>query len=141
MLQMRLFVPLCITSVVMGGVVVRSPANEQVAIDQQVGFTGDYSRAIELDAGQVVEIAAGISSPSKLPANGRIAAEWVGPAADLGIRKILHALDPDLYVVYRAPLSGQYTLTLRTVSGEEHSASVPRWRESGVLAAIRSFPN
>jgi hypothetical protein len=141
MVQMRLLVTLCITSVAMGGVVASSPAGDQVEIGQQIVFSGEYSRAIELDAGQVVEIAVGFQSPSKLPTNGRVAAEWTGPAADLGFRKTLHALDPDLYVVYRAPQNGQYTLTLRTISREEPSANVPRWRESGVLAGVKSFPH
>jgi Large extracellular alpha-helical protein len=127
--------------VAIGGLLRDTSGKEWGEIDEQVAFSGDYSRAIELDAGQTVEILAGVQSPSKLPPNARIAAEWQGPAADAGIRKVLHALDPDLYLVYRAPQQGRYTLSLRSINHEEPAASTPRWRESGVLAGVKSFPN
>src|ERR671914_35705 len=60
-------------------------------------FGGSLSRTFTLTAGQTSEVAVGLPSPSKLPPNGRIAVEFAG------YRKVLHALDPDFYMVYRAP--------------------------------------
>jgi hypothetical protein len=70
---------------------------------EQIEFSGSYSQTAELSAGQVVEVSAGFASPSRLPDNGRLAIEWSGPSGDSGWQKVLHALDPDVYVVYRAP--------------------------------------
>jgi hypothetical protein len=112
----------------------------QSSIDQRISFSGGYEREVELAEGQTVEISVGISSPSQLPANGRLAAEWKGPAADSGFRKVLHALDPDVYVVYRAPQAGKYTLALKTVEDEGAAESAARWRETGALAMCRAFP-
>src|SRR5688572_24884898 len=92
-------------------------------LDQRIQFSGSHSQSIELTAGQTIELSAGIVSPTQLPANGRVAAEWSGPAADCGFRKVLHALDPDVYLVYRAPQAGRYTLSLRAVEDEEPPAS------------------
>src|SRR5262245_49731456 len=114
-------------------------AAEPAAIDQRVEFSDVYTQAINLDAGETVEISVGVDSPSRLPANGRLVAHWSGPIADAGFRKVLHALDPDLYVLYCAPRKGQYALSLRTIGNEEATDSVPRWRETGVLAKSRSF--
>lgn len=139
MRQLRSILALSATAFVMVVVVADTSGDELGEIDQ-IAFSGDYSRAIELDAGETVEISAGVQSPSRLPSNGRIAAEWSGPAADVGFRKVLHALDPDLYVVFRAPQKGRYALSLRSVSDEVPAGSAPRWRESGVLAEVKSFP-
>lgn len=51
------------------------------------------------------------------------------PTADW--RKTLHALDGDVYLVYRAPVSGRYTLRLKPLTEEEPVGSSPRWREAG----------
>ncbi|MCI0357479.1 MAG: HEAT repeat domain-containing protein [Planctomycetaceae bacterium] len=110
------------------------------AIDERISFAGPLERAVELSAGQTIEIALGIASPSKLPDNGRLAVEWSGPAAEEGFRKVLHALDPDVYVVYRAPQAGKYTLTLRAAEDEYPPARSQRWRETGVLADVKPFP-
>jgi len=109
-------------------------------INEQIDFSGSHSQVVELIAGQTLEISASIASPSKLPANGRLAVEWIGPAADIGFRKVLHALDPDVYLVYWAPQEGRYTLSLSAVADEEPPASAARWRETGVLADLKSFP-
>src|SRR5262245_56840596 len=103
-------------------------------INERLEFSGTYSQAVELNEGEVVEISAGVESPSQLPPNGRLAIQWTGPAADDGFRKVLHALDPDVYIVYLAPQAGRYTLSLRAVEDEEPPATSPRWRETGVLA-------
>jgi hypothetical protein len=109
-------------------------------IDRRIEFNGEYSQAIELGADEVIELSAGVISPSTLPANGRLAVEWSGPTKDAGWRKVVHALDPDVYVVYRAPQQGRYQLTLRAVEDEDTKSSVPRWRETGILAATKAFP-
>src|SRR5262245_8813550 len=114
---------------------------EPAGVQERLSFSGGtHSKAIELEPGQTVAISAGIESPSRLSANGRLAVEWNGPAADLSWRKVLHALDPDVYLVYRAPQAGQYTLSLRAIEDEEPPATAPRWRENGILAKTRSFP-
>src|SRR3990172_12341905 len=80
------------------------------SIERRIDFSGSDSQVIELHAGETVELSAGVTSPSKLPDNGRIAVEWTAPSADASFRKVLHALDPDVFVVYRAPQTGRYTL-------------------------------
>jgi hypothetical protein len=115
-------------------------AAETASIDERVSFSGVHSQVIELNAGQAVEISVGILLPSKLPANGRLAIEWRGAAAEDGFRKVLHALDPDVYLVYRAPQTGRYTLFVKAVEDEETPNSAPRWRETGVLADVKPFP-
>ena len=109
-------------------------------IDQRFQFSGLQSRAIQLTKGDTVEIAAGVESPSKLPANGRLAVEWNTPLSGAGFRKVLHALDPDIFLIYRAPATGSYALTLRVVEDEEPVFSGPRWRETGIVAEMKPFP-
>jgi hypothetical protein len=113
----------------------------QTTIDQQVRFSSRHDQEVELAEGQVVEISAGIASPSQLPPNGRLAVEWKGPVADLGFRKVLHALDPDVYVLFRAPQAGQYALSLSAVEEEAPAEGSPRWRETGALADAKAFPS
>ena len=80
-------------------------------IDRRIDFSASHSETIDLNAGDTVEISAGIESPSKLPDNGRVAVEWSAPVENAGFRKVLHALDPDVYVLYRAPQQGRYTFS------------------------------
>jgi hypothetical protein len=109
-------------------------------VDRRIEFDGSFSQAMDLAADEVTEISVSVVSPSTLPANGRIAVEWEGPTKELGWRKVVHALDPDVYLVYRTPQAGRYQLTLRAVEGEETKPSAARWRETGVLAGTKSFP-
>ena len=51
-----------------------------------------------------------------------------------------HALDPDIFLTYRAPATGSYTLTFRAVEDEEPVFKGPRWRETGVVAEMKPFP-
>jgi hypothetical protein len=136
----RLNVPPIAAMVVINCLLAFSTAAEPAAIDERLEFAGSYTRAVELDAGQVVEISVGVDSPSKLPANGRVAVEWKGPVADAGFRKILHALDPDIYLVYRASQAGRYSLSISAVEDEEPASTSARWRETGVLAEVKPFP-
>ena len=63
-------------------------------IDQRFQFSGLQSRAIQLTKGDTVEIAAGVESPSKLPANGRLAVEWNTLLLGAGFRKVLAHTGP-----------------------------------------------
>src|SRR6185369_1427990 len=79
----------------------------------RVDFTGSFSRSVAVTAGKAVEISVGVPAPSKLPVNGRIAVEWAG------YRKVLHALDPDFYILYRPEKSSAVALKVSAVVDEE----------------------
>ncbi|MFN0102781.1 MAG: hypothetical protein ACKV2U_11905 [Bryobacteraceae bacterium] len=104
------------------------------ATGQTVAFTGAHAQSIQLGAGQLAEVYAGLPSPSELPPNGRIAVEWGN------YRKVLHAFDPDFFIVYRAPKAGSYTLKLTKVENEDAVFNKPRWRETGTIEKITPFP-
>jgi hypothetical protein len=104
------------------------------AAGQTVAFSGAHTQSIQLQAGQLVEVYAGLPAPSELPANGRIAVEWGK------YRKVLHAFDPDFFIVYRAPKAGAYSLKLTKVENEEPLFNKPRWRETGTVEKITPFP-
>ena len=103
-----------------------------VEFEEQVNFTGEWSRDWTLEQDQAFELSVRIDHPSKLPPNARIEVHWDGPslpdlhfegdrgdkavAATADWSKVLHALDPDIYLVYRAPRSGTYTLRLNTIT-------------------------
>ncbi len=55
-------------------------------------------------------------------------------------RKVLHALDPDVYLVYRAPVAGAYSLEISPVVNEPTAFEGLRWRESGMAPAAVTFP-
>src|SRR5690606_19168557 len=61
---------------------------------------------------------------------------YTPPTADWS--KLLHALDTDTYVVYRAPLSGVYELRVRPETGKTDLFAGERWREQG--SAPDMFP-
>ena len=102
---------------------------------ESVQFGGEWTRTWTLAEGDAFELSVRIESPSTLPANARIEAIWTGPelaqwrydgdrgdpgvAATADWSKTLHALDPDVYTVYRAPVSGEYSLRLITVEHRE----------------------
>ncbi len=101
-----------------------------------------------------MQIRVGIVSPGRLPDNARIEARWSGPPTDdtagperrgdlvtgidNGWTKILHALDPDVYLLYRAPVPGRYELRLETVVNREQALSQYH-RDTGLasLAAVK----
>lgn len=97
-------------------------------------FKGSFSQSWKLAAGQTVEISVGLPAPSELPPNGRIAVKWGN------YRKIIHALDPDFYMIYRAPAAGAYTLNVNAVEDEEPLFNLPRWRENGTIQKVDVFP-
>ncbi len=101
-----------------------------------------------------MRISVGIANPGQLPDNARIEAMWNGPPVsdsrsedqrgDLvvgvhnGWSKILHALDPDIHILYRAPIAGRYDLQLNTVIDGERSIS--RYHRDTGLASLATAP-
>ncbi len=99
-----------------------------------VEFGGSYSRSFNVKAGATVEVSVGLPAPSKLPANGRVAVEFGG------YRKVLHALDPDFYMVYRPAKTGPMELKVSAVTDEEADFNLARWREPGTVLKADRFP-
>ncbi len=127
-----------------------------------IAFTGEWQKSYPLKEGQTVEISVHLDKPSALPPNARIAADWTldgqimdtnapkRPEPDFGIaasltpeswRKILHALDNDVYLVYRAPKTGKYLLTLSAVTNEASIGATERWREKGNAPLLTDLPS
>ncbi len=100
----------------------------------KIDFGGKYSRSYSFAAGQTVEISVGLPVPSQLPPNGRIAVEWAG------YRKVLHALDPDFYMVYMPKKACTFTLNVSVIEDEEPIFNLPRWREPGTIQKVERFP-
>ncbi len=98
---------------------------------ESISFSGEWSNTWTLAEGDTFEINVRIEIPSALPPNARIDATWSGPdrpewaydgdrgepgiKATSGWSKTLHALDPDVHLLYRAMVSGDYELRLKTV--------------------------
>ena len=117
---MRTYVFFCLVAAVFG--------------QTEAPFERQRTTNILLKAGDTVEVSAGIANPTELPHNGRIAVEWGG------YRKVLHALDPDFYMVFRAPKAGVYTLKAQVVEDEDPIFNLNRWRESGWIQKVSMFP-
>lgn len=144
-------------------------AEEHVALSPSL--LKEWQKTYGFAAGKTVTISVHLEHPALLPANGRVAVEWVleggtpeglpagiagkapGPnqrtSDAFGIytqptanwRKILHALDGDVYMVYRAPVTGKYTLKLTPVTDEAPEAdATPRWREKGNAPTLAALP-
>ena len=124
-----------------------------------IAVSTSWERAYDLRAGATIEISVHLEKPSTLPPNGRLGVEWTlagdtGPAKLSGEnpyglytrptanwRKTLHALDSDVYLVYRAPRSGRYSLRLKPVVEETPVGDAgPRWRERGAAHHIAALP-
>src|SRR5262245_11883337 len=75
---------------------------------------GRWEKRFDLKRGETFELSVSLPRPSLLPPHGRVGVRWVlveekkevgsytFPTADW--KKVLHALDSDLYLVYRAPV-------------------------------------
>lgn len=136
-----------------------------VRLDLQ--FQRRWEKRFKLKRGETFEISVSLPQPSSLPQHGRIGVRWTlekpnaaeslpaaasrkpdafgiytQPTADW--RKVLHALDADLYLVYRAPVAGVYVLEIAPVTDEATVfASLPgspRWREDGIAPQAVTFP-
>ena len=128
----------CVFGVVVAAVTLSFSQARRDAVlpfEQSLIFGGSWQQQWQLEQGQAFEIQLGIAQPSSLPPNGRVEVRWEGPeltefafegergdlsaTASADWRKTLHALDPDVYLIYRAPKSGSYRLSLQTVTGRE----------------------
>ena len=103
-----------------------------LASAESLRLDGSWRAERTLEAGDSVTIHVRIDDPSALPGNARIEAIWDAPdlpgpsydgeRGDLHSRrtgdwsKTLHALDPDVTLVYRAPVAGTYVLRLEAVT-------------------------
>ncbi|MDX2030457.1 MAG: HEAT repeat domain-containing protein [Blastocatellia bacterium] len=126
-------------------------------------FEKPWERQFTLREGETIEVSVGMPRPSLLPAQGRIGVAWTlvrgEGAAPAGVadarkpdafgiyapptanwRKVLHALDPDVYLVYRAPVAGEYRLELAPVTDEAPIFEGARWREEGCAPQATVFP-
>ncbi len=125
------------------------------AFRQEISFQGHWQHQWQLRPEQIFQISVGIPTPSSLPPNGRIEVGWSGPdlsdlifdsergdlhtAASTGWTKTLHALDPDLHLVYKVPRSGLYTLSLTTVT-ERSQPPGKIWRDTGLAPQATLLP-
>ena len=105
-------------------------------------FSDSWRRQWQLESGQAFELSVHLQDPGALPANARIEVQWQGPeitetfdgergdlhaTATPNWRKTLHALDPDVYLVYQAPKEGIYQLQLKTVlERSDPQSAIPR---------------
>jgi hypothetical protein len=55
-------------------------------------------------------------------------------------QKTLHALDPDVHLVYRAPVKGEYQLEVAPVLEGPTPFEGTRWRETGSAPSVAVFP-
>ena len=127
-----------------------------VAIAETMDFAGSWTRSWDLSSGQTVQIQVGIVSPARLPANARIEARWSGPRSpgaplsedrgDLvagienGWTKTLHELDPDVFLLFKAPREGRYELSLETVIDRERPPDEYH-RDTGLAPLAASVPS
>jgi hypothetical protein len=142
-------------------------ANGLAPVRLNLRFRGQWEKRFDLKRGETFELSVGLPSPSSLPQHGRVGVRWTlveekkesGAATslpslfarkpdDFGVyaqptadwKKVLHALDPDLYLVYRAPVAGVYALELAPVTDEATVFEGARWREDGVAPQAAVFP-
>ena len=123
---------------------------------ETVKFDGAWSDEWVLESGQTVQIQVGVVSPGRLPDNARIEARWSGPqlsdstasqdrgdlvvGVDNGWSKVLHALDPDVFLLYKAPVAGRYELRLETVVDRERNATKYH-RDTGLAPLSTAAPS
>ncbi len=126
-----------------------------------------WEKRWQLKRGETFELSVALPQPSLLPQHGRVGVRWVLEKADAGEalpavtgrkadafgiytaptadwRKVLHALDSDVYLVYRAPVAGLYRLEIAPITNEVSTFAKPeslRWREDGVAPLAVTFPD
>lgn len=114
------------------------PAPQLGAQEQVSQLPQPVERTVDLAAGEVAEIGVSIVRPSDLAANGRLLVKWESPDSrpELGWSKRLHALDSDVYLLYRAPVAGKYRLTVAVDNEPTDLFEKNRWREKGVAPLV-----
>ena len=132
-----------------------SPPVSFASFEESLSFDGLWTHSWTLDEGQALEIHVSIDDPEELPANGRIKVRWEGPdlpewafegnrgdlyaSSTADWQKTLHELDPDVYLVYRAPAAGSYRLTVETVTeGGVEVSEIPR--DTGLAQLATPMP-
>ncbi len=107
-------------------------------------LSASWVKRFDLKQGETFEISVSLPKPSLLPRNGRVGVRWVRVSEPAGRPplwdKVLHALDPDIYLVYRVPVTGIYSLEIAPVTNEVPIFEGPRWRESGTAPQAVKFP-
>jgi hypothetical protein len=106
-------------------------------------FSTSWEKRLELKQGDTFEVSVNVPSPSLLPTHGRIGVRWRLERAtnsSSNWQKTLHALDPDVYQVYRAPVAGTYILEIAPVENEPTIFEGSRWREEGIAPNAVKFP-
>lgn len=134
----------------------------------QVSVSRPVISRVRLAKDEVLEISARLLQPGALSPNARCRVKWqlvqaddpkqvprlpaataqrrapdafgiyTAPTADW--TKLLHALDGDVYVVYRAPAAGEYELSIRPETDEVDLFQLPRWREKGAAPQAVEVP-
>ena len=95
--------------------------------------------ALLLDAGETIELSTRIVQPSKLPANARVRVS-VSSGEITHLSKVLHALDGDMFTVFRAPDAGEYAIALKPEESELDLFEGNRWREAGHVDELMAAP-
>src|SRR5262245_31480670 len=142
-------------------------ANGLAPVRLNILFRGRWEKRFALQRGETFELSVGLPSPSSLPRHGRVGVRWTlveekkesgaatsfpalfarkpdafgvytQPTADW--KKVLHALDPDVYLVYRAPVTGLYALEIAPVTDEATVFEGARRREDGFAPQAVVFP-
>ena len=101
------------------------------SLSETIDFAGSWGHSRELAEGEAVSVSVRVDDPEALPPNARIEVRWRGPALEdapfdgergdlhstitADWSKTLHALDPDVYLIYRAPKTDTYRLEIETV--------------------------
>lgn len=137
----------------------------QLPFKTEIRLPRTWKASLSLAAGQTIEVSAGISTPSTLPRHARVGVSWslLGhiakpplpavlqrrqaspleieglPTADW--QKTLHALDPDVYLVYRAPVAGDYQIEVAPIFEGPTPFEGPRWRDTGSAPSAETFPS
>lgn len=133
------------------------------SVEATVLLPKPWQKMLTLTEGQKIEVTAGIPKPSTLPPHARVGIRWslLGSVsqptpADLKSRafsnleidalptanwqKTLHALDPDVHLVYRAPIKGEYQLEVAPIVEGPTPFEGTRWRETGSAPSVAAFP-
>jgi hypothetical protein len=95
---------------------------------------------------EAVELSTRIVSPGSLPPNARVRVTILSPAEGskaeerVHLSKVLHALDGDMFTVFRAPEAGPYTVVIEPEESELTLLEGDRWRETGHVDALLAAP-